>query len=197
MKQLAPRLIDQYLQLHRTKVDRRIGKFQEAIKKAVIELMTEKKFDDITIQDISDRANVSRGTIYLHYLDKFDLLDKLIEEHINELRELCESASEMDFIDANLIWFEYLESHYLFFTTMLASKGAPSFRSQFHQFLIEEFKDEVDITKGKNRGLNEDVVLQFIVTSYVGIVEWWFKNERPYSPQVMAEQVGILLERNL
>ncbi|MFC0271461.1 TetR/AcrR family transcriptional regulator [Metabacillus herbersteinensis] len=178
-------------------MDRRIGKFQEAIKKAVIELMTEKKFDDITIQDISDRANVSRGTIYLHYLDKFDLLDKLIEEHINELRELCESASEMDFIDANLIWFEYLESHYLFFTTMLASKGAPSFRSQFHQFLIEEFKDEVDITKGKNRGLNEDVVLQFIVTSYVGIVEWWFKNERPYSPQVMAEQVGILLERNL
>ncbi|MNC17857.1 Bacterial regulatory protein, tetR family [compost metagenome] len=51
-----------------SKVDRRIGKTQEAIKNAVIELMSEKNFDDITIQDISDRANVSRGTIYLHYL---------------------------------------------------------------------------------------------------------------------------------
>jgi AcrR family transcriptional regulator len=80
-----------------SKVDRRIAKSQEAIKKAVIELMSEKNFDDITIQDISDRANVSRGTIYLHYVDKYDLLDKLIGEHINEMRELCESTSEMDF----------------------------------------------------------------------------------------------------
>ena len=67
------------------KVDRRILKTQESLKKAVIELMTEKNFDDITIQDIADRANVNRGTIYLHYQDKFDLLDKLIETHINEL----------------------------------------------------------------------------------------------------------------
>ncbi|MEH7309051.1 TetR/AcrR family transcriptional regulator [Neobacillus drentensis] len=180
-----------------SKVDRRILKSQEAIKKAVIELMAEKKFDDITIQDISDRANVSRGTIYLHYLDKFDLLEKLIEEHINELREMCESAAELDYKDANLPWFEYLKSNYLFFSTMLASKGAPSFRSKFVEFLIEEFKDEVNITKGRNQGLNEDVVLQFIVTSYAGIVEWWITNEMPYPPHEMAEQVGILLERNL
>jgi AcrR family transcriptional regulator len=180
-----------------SKVDRRIAKSQEAIKKAIIELMSEKNFDDITIQDISDRANVSRGTIYLHYLDKYDLLDKLIAEHINEMRVICESTSEFDFVDANLPWFEYLESHYLFFSTMLASKGAPSFRSQFLEFLIEEFKDEVDNTNGKNNGLNEDVILQFIVTSYVGIVEWWITNGMPYPPRVMAEQVGILLERNL
>lgn len=51
-------------------VDRRIRKSQKAIKSAVIELMTEKNFDDITLQDISDRADVSRGTIYLHYVDK-------------------------------------------------------------------------------------------------------------------------------
>lgn len=179
------------------KVDRRIAKSQEAIKKAVIELMSEKNFDDITIQEISDRANVSRGTIYLHYLDKYDLLDKLIAEHIEELRDICQSASELEFIEANLPWFEYLESHYLFFSTMLASKGAPSFRSQFLEFLTEEFKDEVNVAKGKNQGLNENIILQFIVTSYVGIVEWWFKNGMPYPPRVMAEQVGILLERNL
>nr|WP_263323540.1 TetR/AcrR family transcriptional regulator [Neobacillus sp. Marseille-Q6967] len=180
-----------------SKVDRRILKSQEAIKKAVIELMSEKNFDDITIQDISDQANVSRGTIYLHYLDKYDLLDKLIAEHIHRLREICESASELDYTDANLPWFEYLERNYLFFSTMLASKGAPSFRSQFLEFLIEEFKDEVNTTEGKNQGLNEPVILQFIVTSYVGIVEWWITNGMPYPPHVMSEQVGILLERNL
>lgn len=130
-------------------------------------------------------------------MDKFDLLDKLIEEHINELREMCESASELDYKDANLPWFEYLESNYLFFSAMLASKGAPYFRSQFVEFLIEEFKDEVNTSEGKNHGLNEVVILQFIVTSYVGIVEWWIKNGMPYPPNIMSEQVGILLERNL
>jgi AcrR family transcriptional regulator len=178
-------------------VDRRILKTQQALKKAVIEMMSEKNFDDITIQDISDRANVSRGTIYLHYVDKFDLLDKLIAEHIDEMREICESASELDYKDANLPWFDYLGSNHLFFSTMLASKGAPSFRSRFLEFLIEEFRDEVDTTKGKNQGLNGDVLLQFIVTSYVGVVEWWLTNGMPYPPEVMAEQVGLLLERNL
>jgi AcrR family transcriptional regulator len=179
------------------KIDRRIAKSHEAIKKAVVELMSEKNFDAITIQEISDHANVSRGTIYLHYVDKFDLLDKLIEEHINEMRQICEATSAAEYTDANLPWFEYLKSHYLFFSTMLASKGAPSFRRQFHEFLIEEFKDEVDISQGKNHELNEDVLLQFIVTSYGGIVEWWITNGMPFPPQVMAEQVGILLERNL
>jgi AcrR family transcriptional regulator len=178
-----------------SKADRRILKSQEAIKKAVIELMSEKNFDDITIQDISDRANVNRGTIYLHYSDKYDLLDKIIEEHINEMREISEWACEMDWRAATLVFFEYFERNYLFFSTMLASKGAPSFRSRLLEFLIEEFKDEVDITEEKNHGLNEDVMLRFMGTAYVGAVEWWITHEMPYPPDVMANQLGILLER--
>jgi AcrR family transcriptional regulator len=180
-----------------SKVDRRILKSQEAIKKAVIELMSEKSFDDITIQDISDRANVSRGTIYLHYMDKFDLLDKLIETHINELREICVAAADLTFKDGNLLWFEYFESNYLFFSTMLASKGAPYFRSRFLELVVQELKGEVDITKGKNQGLSEDVIIQFFGAATVGIVEWWFTNGMPLPPHVIAEQVGILMDRNL
>lgn len=177
-----------------SKVDRRILKSQEAIKKAVIELMAEKNFDDITIQDISNRADVNRGTIYLHYTDKFDLLDKLIEEHINKLREICETACEMEWEPATLVFFEYFESNYVFFSTMLASKGAPSFRSRFLEFLIEEFNNELDKTNEKNNGVSEDVIVQFVGTAYVGVVEWWLTNGMPYPPSVMAEQVGTLLE---
>jgi len=48
---------------------------------------------------------------------------------------------------------------------MLNSKGAPSFLSQFREFLVDEFKDEVEIAKGKNHDLNDDIVLQFILTA--------------------------------
>jgi AcrR family transcriptional regulator len=178
------------------KEDRRIKKTQDALKNAVLELMVEKSFDNITIQDLSDRANVSRGTIYLHYMDKYDLLDKLIETHINELGDRCKATADLDFVSGSLIWTEYFEENYLFFSIMLASKGAPFFRSRFLEFLHEEFKDEVDVRQGKNIGLNEDMVIRFVASAYVGVVEWWFMNDRPISYQALAEQLGTLLERN-
>ena len=174
-------------------MDRRVLKSQEAIKNALIELMLEKNFDQITLQDISNRANVGRRTIYHHYMDKYDLLDKLMEEHINKLRETSEWACEKEWVDATQIFFEYFESNYLFFSTMLASKGAPSFRSKFLEFLIEEFKDKVD--KGKNQGLSEDVIVNFAANAYVGVWESWLKDGLPKTPHVMADELGSLLER--
>jgi AcrR family transcriptional regulator len=179
------------------KVDRRIIKSQEAIKNALIELMNEKSFDKITIQDISNRANVNRRTIYLHYMDKFDLLDKLIEEHINKLRDMCESLSDLDFINGGKAFFEYFESHYLFFSTMLVGGGDNKFRAQFLDFSVELLKGEVNTVEGKNKGLSEDIILRFVAAAYVEVVEWWFKNGMPYPPQVMSEQVGLLIERVL
>lgn len=68
--------------------------------------MMEKEFDQITIQDISDRADVSRRTIYLHYMDKFDLLDQLIKEHIDDLRRICNSTDDnTDYENMGLVWF--------------------------------------------------------------------------------------------
>jgi AcrR family transcriptional regulator len=180
-----------------SKVDRRIHKSQEAIKNAVIELMSEKKFDEVTIQEIADRANINRRTIYLHYMDKFDLLDKLIEEHINELRKMCELTSDTAFLEGSVSWFEYFESHYSFFSAMLTSKGAPFFRSRFLEFVIEDIKKGWDMTNAKNHGLNEDIILQFFAPAYVGVVEWWFRNSMPYPSHVMEEHVGMLFEKSL
>lgn len=182
-----------------TKVDRRILKSQEALKKAIIELMAEKNLDQITVQDIADRADVSRKTFYLRYLDKFDLLDKLIEEHINEMQIMCESANEMDYLDGSVSWFEYFETNYSFFSAMLDSKGAPFFRNRFLDFLIKDMKTgwNININEGKNVGLNEEVILHFFATAYLGAVEWWFKNEKPCPPHVMEYQMRVLLERNL
>lgn len=180
-----------------SKVDRRVLKSQEVIKKAVLELMAEKNFDDVTIQDIADRANVNRGTIYLHYKDKFDLLDKIIEEHINKLRELCQSASEMTFQEGNYVWFEYFANNYLFFSTMLTTKSATYFRSRFLDLVVEEYRPAFDVSEGINQGLDEEMILQFFGAAVVGAVEWWFKNGMPLPPRVIAEQTGLLSDRNL
>jgi hypothetical protein len=55
---------------------------------------------------------------------------KLIESHIDELRERCEAAAEMDFVSGSLIWTEYFESNYSFFSMMLASKENFTIRNE-------------------------------------------------------------------
>jgi len=59
--------------LARKKVDARVRKTRDALGDALVELMQEKPFDSITVQDVLDRANVGRSTFYSHFSDKDDL----------------------------------------------------------------------------------------------------------------------------
>ncbi|GIO16590.1 hypothetical protein J19TS2_61450 [Cohnella xylanilytica] len=76
-------------------MDRRVKKNQTAIMNALMYLIAEKEFDKITINDIAERADVNRGTVYSHYSDKYDLLDKCIENQLIHLVEMCYSADAM------------------------------------------------------------------------------------------------------
>jgi AcrR family transcriptional regulator len=180
-----------------TKVDRRILKSQDAIKNAFVELMSEKGFDKITVKDICNVANVGNRTFYLHYLDKYDLLDKLIEGHMQELRKLCDPLSDISFKEAHIIWFEYLEKHYLFFSTMLTGQGAFAFREHFLDLIIEEIKYDESFIKGKNEGFSEAMILTFFGSAIVGVIETYLMKGIPDPLEVVAEQLGMLLERNL
>lgn len=179
------------------KTDRRVIKTKNAIETSFIHLMSTCEFNNITIQNIADHADVNRATVYLHYLDKYDLLDKIIEEHIRNLSKLCEedNAADLSWADSTIHCIEYLEEHYVFFSTMLTSDGGAYFRKQFLQYNIEQFKKELDSTQGEINNQNEEVVVEFAANAYVGIVEWWIKNEMPYPPKEMAKKVGELLSR--
>src|SRR5580765_1920865 len=56
------------------KADRRSERTRQLLSAALIELMLEQRYDEITVQNIIDRANIGRSTFYAHYLDKEDLL---------------------------------------------------------------------------------------------------------------------------
>src|SRR5688500_14242093 len=66
------------------KMDRRVQRTREVLQKALIELINDRHYDDITIQDIVDRANVGRTTFYLHYNSKEELFSSC---HGNIMRE--------------------------------------------------------------------------------------------------------------
>jgi len=90
-------------------MDRRIEKSRQAIMDAFTKLMLEKDFEKITINEIAELANVNRGTVYSHYVDRFDLLNQCIENHINKLFETCQAREEILLIfHAKIRWVEPL-----------------------------------------------------------------------------------------
>ena len=69
-----------HLAMSKKRTDPRVQRTRDALGDALIALMQEKPFDTITVQDVLDRAHVSRSTFYSHYSDKDDLLMSDAEE---------------------------------------------------------------------------------------------------------------------
>jgi len=64
--------------------DPRVKRTRQLLHEAFISLMMERRFRDITVQEIADRATVNRATFYAHFEDKFDLLDSAIRERFKQ-----------------------------------------------------------------------------------------------------------------
>lgn len=62
------------------KEDQRVRRTRDRLGDALVELLVQKPFDDITVQDVLDGAGVSRSTFYTHYRDKNDLFLSDAEE---------------------------------------------------------------------------------------------------------------------
>jgi AcrR family transcriptional regulator len=66
-------------------VDLRIRRTRKAIRESFFELVKKDGFEHISVKDITDGAMVSRNTFYLHYTDKYDLLDKICDDMVHTL----------------------------------------------------------------------------------------------------------------
>ena len=73
----------------------RVKRTRQLIQDAFVALVGEKGFENVTVQHIAERAPVNRATFYSHYHDKYDLLDKSIEEMLEKLTELLNRKIEI------------------------------------------------------------------------------------------------------
>lgn len=71
-------------------IDRRIIKSQKVIQSTFLTMLLEDGFDKITVKAITEKADISRKTFYLHYVDKYDLLDTIVNKQLEELGVICE-----------------------------------------------------------------------------------------------------------
>lgn len=166
---------------------------------AFVALMGESSFEKITIQAIADRANVNRGTVYLHFTDKYDLLDQCIETYLQYLYDSCmpDGIASIESAKALLLrTFEFLESHAAIYSTLMTDKGVPAFRKRMMAMVETGIKEHIT-SCNLHPVVNHDVLVQFLTVGVSGLVEWWIVNSMPYPPSEMVDQLVLLLERNM
>lgn len=73
--------------MKKVSIDRRTIRTKKMIRSALAELIDEKGFNNISVTDLTQRADINRGTFYLHYVDKYDLLERIENEIIQEIEE--------------------------------------------------------------------------------------------------------------
>lgn len=186
----------------RTKVNRRVVRTKDAIQKAFQELYIQKDFKRITIHDIARPANVNRATVYLHYLDKYDLFHQCVEDLIDNMFLSCpfsqtavvKITNEDDAIEALRSLFLYMKKHAPFFSSALSDQNV-YFRSRLHDMCMRTMQTQISM-QGINEAVDEELMIQYLASAFVGTVEWWIRNEMEPAPAFMAQQVYQLLARN-
>jgi AcrR family transcriptional regulator len=74
--------------------DQRIRHTCERLGSALVALIQERPIDDVTVQDVLDRASVGRSTLYLHYRDKNDLLLSQLEKFLEMMSTALSTRKE-------------------------------------------------------------------------------------------------------
>ena len=80
-------------------IDRRVRRTRKSLEDALIALTLEKEYEEITIQEITERADVGYRTFFRHYADKDDLLRDVLESTTMELRELMSPPNPEVLVD--------------------------------------------------------------------------------------------------
>ncbi|HWL12400.1 MAG TPA: TetR/AcrR family transcriptional regulator, partial [Ureibacillus sp.] len=129
------------------KYERKTLQTKNEIKQALISLLEEKNFNTVTVRDITARAKINRGTFYLHYLDKYDLLEKCeqeIFEDFHEIGQMMLPSNMKEFLKADqphpflINIFTYFQNNALFLKVLLGPNGDPSFEEKLRAHIIKK-----------------------------------------------------------
>ena len=178
--------------------DRRIQKSKAAIQNSFFELLREKSLNKITVAEICRAANIGRGTFYLHYMDVYDLYDKLENELYSGLYRLFEDAFPTTDRDNGRRLAEgltvYIEQHREVFLLMLRADNSRSL-----QKLKRIFNDMV---LQENRRLHPVGDLQydaveavFVVSGMVGVLEQWLADGMTIPRVQIADMLDRILSK--
>lgn len=177
----------------------RNARTKQNIKQSFIKLIEDKGFSNITVSDITRDAGVSRGTFYVHYTDKYELLAKIEDELImnisealkDNLKEPLSNVSTADRSGATYRVFsqalEYVDSERATMHALFSNNGDSQFFSQIKKVVDDLFTAQ--LTKNNGHFTNDipiDYTKEIAINSILNIVRHWIDKDNPEDPDELA-----------
>jgi len=168
--------------------DRRSQRTQQALMDALIALLAVKHYDEISINDIIDHANVGRSTFYAHYQDKDDLLKSGFERVLDMLiHHISFGEADQDLQLDTTQLFRHAQGHYELYRTLVWGSGFDLLTKDGHAALSAKFQENfTQLLSGKPEPSIPLAVLSYSMAGTLLILlKWWLDNKMPYSPEYM------------
>ncbi len=170
-------------------MDRRVRKTKEILKTSLISLMKDKDYRSITVTDLTEKADINRGTFYLHYMDIYELLAEIEASIVNELLNISlkYDCSKVGYVNTLYEVIDYVEKEKEFFKVIFSPNGDISFIERIKPRLLDVF---ISASFPKSIiGYDKQFIHHFaifIVSGGIGIFQEWIKNDckTPLKPLV-------------
>jgi len=167
--------------------DRRVRRTKKRLRDALMELILEKGYDAVRVQDITDRADVGRATLYLHYRDKADLLLSCLQETIDELFELIRiNLGEPQSQELFQIAFQHAGENADLYRVLLSGQGTLQHRRKVQEMIGEHSRTILLQTFPQA----DEAAIEFsrvhIAGALLMMIEWWLVEDMPYAAGEMA-----------
>ncbi|MBN8635563.1 MAG: TetR/AcrR family transcriptional regulator [Anaerolineae bacterium] len=182
--------------MHSGKTDRRSRRTQQLIADACVGLMLEKRYDDITVQDILDRADIGRSTFYAHFTDKENLLLSQIERMIHDLGDYAAHRGELEYGRLpSLELFRHVKEQRRLMQALVWGQGA----DLLNRSLLQQISQLIETNLRSMIGEKTDtpiplsVVGQFVANTFLMLLRWWFDEDMRHTPEEMNEMYQRLV----
>lgn len=191
------------------KLDRRINRSKRVLKDAFISLLEKKNFEEISVTDIVQLADLNRSTFYSHFQDKESLMISIMDElldgivdsiHLIPSNLACDKDQDFPTSSSMLHLLTYVSDHSFFLKVMMNTDRTPQFMMRLSHILYEFYYSELDVhpigidDKKVNRGF----VANYIASVVVGFIyHWVVSTNLKYSPDYLAGELTKILTLRL
>jgi AcrR family transcriptional regulator len=182
-----------------TKTDRRVQRTRELLQTALLELISERGYDAVTIQDIADRANVARTTFYVHYSSKDDLLVSCHEIMVSQFqsgllfRLSREELLSPDTPPGMIAAYRHLEEARTRIYPMFQGKDGALILRRIRDWSAQEIEANLRaVFDETDSAIPLDLLATYLASAQITMMHWWLEKRQPHSAETLATMLHLL-----
>lgn len=190
-----------------SKTDPRVIKTRNNLKKALVQLMKQYKVENISVQKITEKASITRGTFYLHYKDKQDFIERSLSEILDDFFDAVMidgtdylpaiSTDESISVFSQQRAFKYIENEAETFDVLINNQENEPFFDHLYARLadyLQKFHQQVG-AQFAELGVPVNLEISFIVSAELGLIKNWLRDGMIYTPRYMTQSIDKIFSQ--